>query len=84
MPPAPALNEMVRSRTLSPTLTPLVIWVSPLAAEPTVTVFTTWEPLTTCVTVAWPLVSYEMACVGTSVTSLSCFTMMLTSAVDPA
>ena len=35
-------------------MTPLMIWVSPLSAAPTVTGFTTWLPFTTWVTVAWP------------------------------
>ncbi len=33
-----------------------MIWVSPFSAAPTVTFVTTWLPLTTLVTVAWPLV----------------------------
>ena len=58
MPPAPpgALNVISRSSILSPLVTPLVICVSPLSAAPTVTLVTTWLPLTTFVTVAWPFV----------------------------
>ena len=48
------------------------------------TLVTTWLPLTTLVTVAWPVLVYEMAAVGTSVTLLNCLTMMLTSALAPA
>ena len=77
-------EEITCSTTLSPAVTPLVIWVSPLWAAPTVTGFTTWAPFTTWVTVAWPLELYEMAAVGTSVTLLSCLTMMFTAAVEPA
>ena len=46
---------MTRSTTLSPAVTPLTIWVSPLCAVPTVTGFTTSDPLTTWVTLACPL-----------------------------
>ena len=57
MPPLGALKVIWRSSTLAPALTPLVIWVSPFSAVPTVTSFTTWAPFTTSVTVAWPLES---------------------------
>ena len=55
-PPPGALKVTSRSSSLSPALTPLVICVSPLSAAPTVTLVTTWLPLTTFVTVAWPFV----------------------------
>ena len=55
-PPPGALKVISRSSTLSPLVTPLVICVSPFSAAPTVTLVTTWLPLTTFVTVAWPFV----------------------------
>src|SRR6185437_9487086 len=50
-PPLGSLKVTCRSSTLSPAFTPLTICVSPFSASPTVTLVTTWLPLTTLVTV---------------------------------
>ena len=55
--PRPALKETTRSRTLSPGAdTAGDLGLAASRPRPTVTGLTTWLPLTTWVTVAWPLV----------------------------